>query len=140
MSDLNLHYFKKIGALFCLAPAMWSAQAAPAVPDPVVTALMTQALADLPGKEVLMLTVDYAPGAADPVHRHAAHGFIYVLEGSIVMGVKGGKEVTLKPGQTFYEGPNDIHTVGRNASKTVPAKFLVVLVKNQRVAPVLPVN
>ncbi|WP_437769884.1 cupin domain-containing protein [Sorangium sp. So ce764] len=75
-----------------------------------------------------------------PVHRHDAHGFIYVLEGSIVMGVKGGKEVTLTPGQTFYEGPNDIHTVGRNASTKKPAKFLVVLVKNRGVAPLLPVQ
>jgi quercetin dioxygenase-like cupin family protein len=87
-----------------------------------------------------MLTVEYPPGGADPVHRHDAHGFIYVLEGSIVMGVKGGKEVTLTPGQTFYEGPNDIHTVGRNASTTKPAKFLVVLVKDRGVPPVLPVK
>ena len=97
-----------------------------------VTPLMSQNLPDLPGKEGLMITVDYAPGAADPVHRHRAHGFIYVLEGSIVMGVKGGKEVTLTPGKTFYEGPNDIHTVGRNASTTQPAKFLVLLVKKKK--------
>jgi len=97
-----------------------------------VTPLMAKDLSDLPGKEGLMITVDYAPGAADPVHRHRAHGFIYVLEGSIVMGVKGGKEVTLTPGQTFYEGPNDIHTVGRNASTTQPAKFLVLLIKKKK--------
>lgn len=106
----------------------------------VVTPLMTKEMANIPGKEVLMMTVDYAPGAADPVHRHDAHGFIYVLEGSIVMGVKGGKEVTLMPGQTFHEGPDDIHTVGRNASKTKPAKFLVMLVKNKGVSEFLPAN
>jgi len=97
-----------------------------------VTPLMSKNLSDLPGKEGLVVTVDYAPGAADPVHRHRAHGFIYVLEGSVVMQVKGGKEVTLTPGQTFYEGPNDIHTVGRNASTTQPAKFLVVLIKKKK--------
>lgn len=86
-----------------------------------------------------MITVDYAPGGADPVHRHDAHGFIYVLEGSIVMGVKGGKEHTLTPGQTFYEGPEDLHTVGRNASKTKPAKFLVFLLKDKNKPAVIPV-
>jgi quercetin dioxygenase-like cupin family protein len=107
-------------------------------PGPVVTALMTKAMANIPGKEVLMLTVEYPPGGADPVHRHDAHGFIYVLEGAIVMGVKGGEEVTLTPGQTFYEGPGDIHTVGRNASRSEPAKFLVLLVKDPGVPAVLP--
>jgi quercetin dioxygenase-like cupin family protein len=79
---------------------------------------MLTELADIPGKEMLMITVDYPPGAVDPVHRHDAHAFVYVLQGSIVMQVRGGKEVTLVPGQTFYEGPNDVHTVGRNASTT----------------------
>ena len=102
-----------------------------APPDAKVTPLLTKEMKDIPGKEVLMITVDYPPGAADPVHRHDAHSFVYVIEGSIVMGVKGGKEVTLKPGDTFYEGPDDIHTVGRNASKTKPAKFVVTLVKNK---------
>ncbi|MFM0056922.1 cupin domain-containing protein [Paraburkholderia phytofirmans] len=105
-------------------------------PAAIVTPLMTQPLDDYPGKEALMITVEYPPGAVDPVHRHHAHGFIYVLEGSIVMQVKGGKEVTLTPGQTFYEGPNDIHTVGRNASQTKPARFLVLLLKDKG-APVL---
>jgi quercetin dioxygenase-like cupin family protein len=99
--------------------------------DAKVTPLLTQEMKDIPGKEVLMITVDYPPGAVDPVHRHDAHSYVYVLEGSIVMGVKGGKEVTLKAGDTFYEGPDDIHTVGRNASKTKPAKFVVMLVKNK---------
>jgi quercetin dioxygenase-like cupin family protein len=113
--------------LLLLAAGTATAQEAP---QARVTPLMTKALADYPGKEVLMIAVDYPPGAVDPVHRHDAHGFIYVLEGSIVMGVKGGKEVTLTPGQTFYEGPEDVHTIGRNASSTQPAKFLVLLLKN----------
>jgi quercetin dioxygenase-like cupin family protein len=104
--------------------------AAAAAPEPLVTPLLTKALANYPGKEVLMLTVTFPPGGADPIHRHDAHDFIYVLEGSIVMDVKGGKEQTLTPGQTFYEGPEDVHTVGRNASKTKPAKFLVFLLKD----------
>src|SRR5215475_7869894 len=96
-----------------------------------VTELISKDLKDLPGKEGLMITVEYPPGSVDPVHRHNAHGFIYVLEGSIVMQVKGGKEVTLKPGDTFYEGPDDVHTVGRNASSTEPAKFVAFFVKDK---------
>ncbi|SEE98606.1 Cupin domain protein [Burkholderia sp. WP9] len=107
-----------------------------AAPEAVVTPLMTKPLDDFPGKEALMITVTYPPGSVDPVHRHYADAFVYVLEGSIVMQVKGGKEVTLTPGQTFYEGPNDVHTVGRNASQTQPAKFIVLLLKNKG-APVL---
>ena len=102
----------------------------------VVTPLRTTPLPDSPGKEAMMITGEYLPGATDPVHRHDAHAFIYVLEGSIVMQVKGGKEVTLTPGQTFYESPGDVHVVGRNASSTKPAKFLVVFVKKEG-APVL---
>ena len=105
-----------------------------------VTPLMSKDLADFPGKEGLMITVVYPPGASDPIHRHNAHAFVYVLEGSVVMQVKGGKEVTLTPGQTFYEGPNDIHMVGRNASTTKPAKFLVFLVKNKNAPVLLPVK
>ena len=105
-------------------------------PQAAVTPLTSKDLPDFPGKEVLMITVDYPPGSTDPIHRHNAHAFIYVLEGSIVMQVKGGKEVTLTPGQTFYEGPNDIHVVGRNASSTKPAKFVVFFVKDKG-APVL---
>ena len=101
-----------------------------------VTTLMSKDLMDCPGKEGLMITVEYAPGWSDPIHRHNAHAFVYVLEGSVVMQLKGGKEITLTPGQTFYEGPNDVHVVGRNASSTKPAKFLVFLVKNKD-APVL---
>ena len=97
---------------------------------------MSKDLPDYPGKEVLMISVVYPPGASDPVHRHNAHACLYVLEGSVVMQVKGGKEVTLTSGETFYEGPNDVHTVGRNASNTKPAKFIVFLVKDKG-APVL---
>lgn len=119
--------------LFLAASALLAQSALASGIDGVsVTPLMSKDLSDLPGKEGLVITVDYAPGAADPVHRHRAHGFIYVLEGSIVMQVRGGKEVTLTPGQAFYEGPNDIHTVGRNASTTQPAKFLVVLLKKKK--------
>jgi quercetin dioxygenase-like cupin family protein len=101
-----------------------------------VSTLISKELSNFPGKEALMITVVYPPGSADPIHRHNAHAFVYVLEGSIVMQVRGGKEVTLTPGQTFYEGPEDVHTVGRNASKTQPAKFLVFLLKD-RGTPVL---
>src|SRR4051812_31799080 len=105
-----------------------------------VTPLMSKDLADFPGKEGVMITVVYPPGASDPIHRHNAHAFVYVLEGSVVMQLNGGKEITLTPGQTFYEGPNDIHTVGRNASTTKPAKFIVVLLKNKGAPVLLPVS
>lgn len=120
-------------SLFLASSALLAQPALAAGPEGVtVTPLMAKDLPDLPGKEGLMITVDYAPGAADPVHRHLAHAFVYVLEGSIVMQVKGGKEVTLTAGQSFYEGPKDIHTVGRNASTTQPAKFLVLLLKKKK--------
>jgi quercetin dioxygenase-like cupin family protein len=101
-----------------------------------VTELLSKDLTNIPGKEGLMITVEYPPGSSDPIHRHNAHAFIYGLEGSIVMQVRGGKEMTLTPGQTFYEGPDDVHVVGRNASKTKPAKFVVFFVKDKG-APVL---
>ena len=101
-----------------------------------VTPLFSKDLTNLPAKEGLMITVDYPPGSSDPIHRHNAHAFVYVLEGSIVMQVRGGKETVLTPGQTFYEGPNDVHTVSRNASNTTPAKFVVFFVKDKG-APVL---
>ena len=108
--------------------------------EPDVTSLMSKDLKDFPGKEGLMITVVYPPGGGDPIHRHNAHAFLYVLEGSVVMQVKGGKELTLTPGQTFYEGPNDLHIVGRNASKTQPAKFVVLLVKNKGAPVLVPVK
>ena len=106
--------------------------------DAKVTPLMSKDLAEFPGKEGLMITVVYPPGASDPIHRHNAHAFIYVLEGSIVMQVRGGKETTLTPGQTFYEGPDDVHVVGRNASQTKPAKFVVFFVKDKGAPIVVP--
>ena len=105
-----------------------------------VTELFSKDLTNIPGKEGLMAIVEYPPGSSDPIHRHNAHGFIYVLEGSIVMQVRGGKEMTLTPGQTFYEGPDDIHVVGRNASKTKPAKFVVFFVKEKGAPVLVPAN
>ena len=107
-------------------------------PQPVVTPLTLKDLTDLPGREMLMISVVYPPGTVEHIHRHDAYAFVYVLEGSIIEGVRGGKEVTLTPGQTFYEGPGDVHTIGRNASTTKPAKFVVVLVKKKGVDAVLP--
>ncbi|AVA22342.1 cupin 2 domain-containing protein [Rhizobium sp. NXC24] len=105
-----------------------------------VTSLMKKDLPNYPGKEGLMISVEYGPGGSDPIHKHDANAFVYVLEGSIVMQVKGEKEVTLSPGETFYEGPSDIHVVSRNASKTKPAKFIVVLLKNKDAPTVIPVK
>ena len=104
--------------------------------EPKVTSLMSKDVPENPGREALMITVEHAPGGSSAVHRHNAHAFVYVLEGSVVMQLKGGQQVTLTPGQTFYEGPDDVHIVGRNASKTKPAKFVVFLVKDKG-APVL---
>lgn len=126
--------------LAALAATATVASAHAAAPDPVFTALMNKAMPEMQGKEVLMATVMYPPGGADPVHRHDAYGFIYVLEGSIVMAVNGGTGVTLHAGQTFYEKPTDIHTVGRNASATAPAKFLVFLVKDANKPALIPVG
>ena len=122
--------------LFLLPATVMAQQPTSQAPHAAVTPLTSKDLPDIPGKEALMITVEYPPGSVDPVHRHNAHAFIYVLEGSIIMQVKGGKEVTLTPGQTFYEGPDDVHVVGRNASSTKPAKFVVFFVKNKG-APVL---
>jgi quercetin dioxygenase-like cupin family protein len=109
-------------------------------PEPKVTQVLSKDLTDIPGKEAVMLSVEYPPGGSDPVHRHYADAFVYVLEGSVVMQVKGGQEVTLTPGQTFYEGPDDIHVVGRNASQTKPAKFVVFLVKDKGKPALVPVK
>jgi quercetin dioxygenase-like cupin family protein len=107
---------------------------------PTITELMSRDLTESPGRDVLMISVEHAPGGADPIHRHNAHAFVYVLEGSVVMQLKGGKEVTLTPGQTFYEGPDDVHVVGRNASSAKPAKFLVFLVKDKGAPALVPVE
>jgi quercetin dioxygenase-like cupin family protein len=125
---------KLVLALVCLMSSALLAQEAK------VTELMSKDLTNLPGKEGLMITVEYPPGSVDPIHRHNAHGFIYMLEGSIVMQVRGGKEVTVTPGQTFYEGPDDVHVVGRNASKTKPATFVVFFVKDKGAPLVVPAN
>ena len=103
-----------------------------------VEPLALHALAGLPGKEGAMVVVTLAPGESDPAHRHNANVFVYVLEGSVVMQVKGGDAVTLHPGQTFYEGPDDIHVVGRNASASEPAKFIAFFVKDVGAPPVAP--
>jgi len=126
---------KKIMAvLLCLIAGTLMAQ------EPKVTSLMSKDLTENPGREVLMITVEHAPGGSSPIHRHNAHAYVYVLEGSVVMQVKGGKQVTLTPGQTFYEGPDDVHVVDRNASKTKPAKFLVFLVKDKGAPALVPVK
>ncbi len=124
--------------MLCLFVAQ--AVAKQAAQNAKVTPLLTQELAGLPGKEAMMLTVEYAPGTASGKHRHNAHTFVYVLEGSIVMQVEGGKEVTLGPGQTFYESPADVHSVSKNASATQPAKFLVFFVKEKAAPASVPVK
>ena len=106
--------------------------------EPKVTSLMSKDLPESPGKEMLMLMVEHVPGGSSPSHRHNAHAMVYVLEGSVIQQVKGGQPVTLKPGQTFYEGPDDIHVVDRNASKTKPAKFVVVLIKVKGAPALVP--
>jgi quercetin dioxygenase-like cupin family protein len=103
-----------------------------------VTPLMSKDLKESPGKEALMITVEHAPGGSSAIHRHNAHAFVYVLEGSVVMQLKGGQQVTLTPGQSFYEGPDDVHVVDRNASSTQPAKFLVLLIKDKGAPALVP--
>ena len=132
MRILNIAMAGLVAGLLSAGSGQLAAQQA------VVTPLMTKELADMPGKEALMITVEYPPGSKDAVHRHNAHAFVYVLEGTIVMQVKGGKQVTLTPGQTFYEGPDDVHIVGKNASTTKPAKFVVLLLKKQGAPVVVP--
>ena len=112
----------------------------PAAQQARVNELLSKDLTNLSGKEGLMITVEYPPGGTDPIHRHNAHAFIYVLEGSIVMQVRGGRETVLTPGQTFYEGPADVHVVGRNASQTAPAKFVVFFVKDKGAPLLVPSN
>lgn len=127
----------RTAALLC---PLLLAVSAHAIEDVRVTPLMSRDLAGDQSKEVSMIVVDYPPGASDPVHTHRAQALVYVLEGSVVMQVKGGPEVTLGPGQTFYEGPNDVHVIGRNASRTSAARFLVVLVKDKGAPPFVPVK
>ena len=133
-----MHNLKNLGVMVFIPLNPFTDAFAAAAPEPVVTPLMSKDTPDVPGREMLMLSVEYPPGAVEHIHRHDAYAFVYVLEGSVVEQVRGGKEVTLTPGQTFYEGPNDVHTVGRNASTTKPAKFVVVLLKKKGVPAVLP--
>jgi len=119
-------------ALLCLMTGTATAQ------DPKVTSLISKDLTESPGREALMITVEHAPGGSSAIHRHNAHAFVYVLEGSVVMQLKGGQQVTLIPGQTLYEGPDDVHLVDRNASRTEPAKFLVFLIKNKGAPALVP--
>ena len=128
-----------IGIVALAAGVLCAAHSGLTAQDAAVKPLMTKDLANIPGKEAEMMVVEYPPGSSDPIHRHNAHAFVYVLEGSVVMQLKGGKQVTLTPGETFYEGPDDVHVVGRNASNTKPAKFLVVLVKDKGAPVLVPV-
>lgn len=123
-----------LAGMLCLAGVGANAQ------EPTVTPVMMKKLADIPGKQLVVLTVEYAPGGADAPHRHNADALVYVLEGSVIEQVKGGKPDTLTAGQTFYEGPNDIHIVGRNASTTEPAKLVAILVKKTGAPAVVPVK
>ena len=133
-------FARSILALVCLISVTLVALGAEVTPQAKVTQLLLKDLTNLPGKEGLMITVEYPPGSSDPIHRHNASAFVYVLEGSIVMQVRGGKETTLTAGQTFYEGPNDVHVVGRNASQTKPAKFVVFLMKDKGAPTLVPSN
>ena len=119
-----------------VAPSLSPAGDTLVAQDTTVRSLLSKDLVGVPGRELSMITIEYPPGASDPVHTHHAQAVVYVLEGSIVMQVSGGAPVTLGPGQTFYEGPEDVHIVGRNASDSAPAKFLVFLVKDKG-APIL---
>jgi quercetin dioxygenase-like cupin family protein len=124
---------KNIAAMALLLPLAGGTLVAQ---EGTVRSLLSKDLARGSGKELSMITVEYPPGGSTPVHTHHAQVLVYVLEGSIVMQVKGGAAVTLKPGQTFYEGLDDVHLVSRNASATAPAKFVVFLVKDKG-APIL---
>jgi len=140
MGERIMHSIKRVGLALVFGCAALAASTAHAAPEAIVKELMTKALPEYPGKEALMISVEYPPGAVDPVHRHDAHAYVYVLEGTIVMQVRGGKAVTLKAGDTFYEGPDDIHTVGRNASNTKRAKFIVLLLKDKDKPVLTPVK
>ena len=125
-------YLKKMSLLACLFGT--AAHADPSAP------LMTRDLAGIPGKEAVVLTVEVGPGQASKPHRHDANVFVYMLEGSLTMQVKGGPSVTLHPGDTYYENPKDIHTVSQNASRTEPARFLVFIVKDKGAPVTRPVT
>jgi quercetin dioxygenase-like cupin family protein len=129
-----------LAALALAAATITGAAQEPSAPPAAVKPVLTKALPEVSGKEVMMLTVEYPPGGASAAHRHSAHTFVYVLEGAVVMGVAGGKETTVNAGETFYESPTDVHTVSRNASATAPAKFLVFFVKDVGAPATQPVQ
>jgi len=136
-----MRFTKTLALLLALSPGLALAQQSkPTDVQPAVTDLLTKTLADYPGKEIVLLKVDYPPGVVEPIHHHDAYAIVYVLEGNIVMGVKGKPEQTLKAGETFYEGPEDTHTVGHNASKTEPAKFIVFILKDKKNPVYMPVK
>jgi quercetin dioxygenase-like cupin family protein len=124
---------KKVILLLCIAATTAFAQdrARP---------LIRKDLAGFPGKEGLMLTVTFAPGHSDPIHRHNAYAFVYILEGSVILQLKGQPAVTLRPGDTFYESPTDVHLVGKNASNTEPAKFVAFFIKDKDAPILVPVK
>jgi quercetin dioxygenase-like cupin family protein len=132
MKNLTLVLFLACGLFLVSGPVI--------AQEAKVTSLMSKPVPDNPGKELLVISVEYPPGASDPIHRHNAQALVYVMEGSVIMGVNREKPVTLAAGQTFYEGPKDVHTVGRNASKTMPAKFLVFLLKDKDAPVLIPVK
>jgi quercetin dioxygenase-like cupin family protein len=127
-ASMHRNYF--LGLSICLSLLLSRTVLADAAPA-AVKQLMTKELVGAAGKEVLMSTVTYPPGGASPPHRHDAQVFVYVLEGELIMQVQGGPKVTLKPGETFYESPSDVHAVSANASQTSPAKFLVFIIKDK---------
>ncbi len=135
---MRLYHSLGLAVAMLTVGAVAHGQQNPAPPKPTVTPVLTQALPDYPGKEALVLTVSYPPGGISPLHHHDAYAFVYVLEGSVVMAVEGGKEVTLTRGQTWSEKPGDVHTVSRNASASKPAKFVVFFLKDAGKPAVIP--
>jgi quercetin dioxygenase-like cupin family protein len=128
--------WKRVALIACAAAGLLGSAAQAAK----VTELQSKPLDGIAGKEGTMILVEYAPGDVDPIHRHQASVFLYVLEGTIIMQVKGGPLVTLHPGQTYFEGRSDIHIVGRNASRTKPAKFIAVMIKDKGAPLLMPVK
>ena len=135
---LLLLAFLMTGSLITSSMLMAQTSVTPPMARETITPFITKDLVGFPGEQALMYTVDFPPGFSSPIHRHNAQVFVYVLEGSVVMQVRGQKELTLRPGQSFYEDPNDIHVVSRNASSTKPAKFLVVLINKKGAQLVIP--
>jgi quercetin dioxygenase-like cupin family protein len=129
-----MHRFTRFAVSFVALPfafALTAAMPAFGADQAKVTPLLSKELSDIDNKEVVMLTVEYKPGQSSAPHRHNAHTFVYVLQGALMMGVKGHDSVRVETGQTFYESPTDVHTVSRNASDSAPAKFLVFFVKDK---------